>query len=140
MCILQKTNWKISRQRILFVKGVFVKKIIILIVMCVVVIPVHSSAWVNCEGNVLNFQIGASGLLQVTSQKMWGDKKGRAICSVGEHWKGVHPEACKAWFQVVLSSMKKQSTVKIQYGDGYTCNEIPAWGNASAPNMIEMNQ
>lgn len=108
--------------------------------LLLVMLPANAGAWVTCVGKVRDYQVGASGLVQVSSPNLWGDEQGRAICSVGEHWKGVHPETCKAWLQILSTARNGDSNIKIQYGDGPACNQIPTWGTASAPNMIETSR
>lgn len=107
------------------------------VVALYVVIPFSSYAAVNCEGAINNFQVTASGGVQVTSSEIWGNGVGRAVCYVSTEWKGVTVDACKAWVSILLSARVTQNPIKVQYSDGAVCNEIETWGNAIAPSMID---
>ncbi|AWF81089.1 hypothetical protein BTJ40_09835 [Microbulbifer sp. A4B17] len=98
----------------------------------------NANAYVNCDGVVTNFQVNAEGTLQVTSEEIWGDDKGRKICSVEGGETGVGTSTCNAWLSIILSAKLSQTIVRVQYPDGVTCSTIPTWESATTPHMIDI--
>ncbi|WNZ58302.1 hypothetical protein QT397_13485 [Microbulbifer sp. MKSA007] len=102
----------------------------------------NANAYVNCDGVITNFQVNSEGTLQVTSEEIWGDDKGRKICSVegpaeGEE-SGVSSSTCNAWLSIILSAKLSQTTIRVQYPDGVACSTIPTWESATKPHMIDI--
>jgi hypothetical protein len=90
-----------------------------------------------CTGKIDHFQVTASGGVQVTSESIFNDGVGRAVCYLTQVWKGVSPESCKTWVAMILAAEATGTVIRIQYQDELTCTTQPTWASASSPWMVD---
>lgn len=113
------------------------KRVIYSTQLLLLLVTVPVSASYTCVGKMDHFQITASGYVQVTSNEVYGDNIGRAVCNITASWKNVTTQTCKAWVAMLLAAEKSNTIVRIQYRDSLSCTTQPTWGDAEAPWVID---
>ncbi|UDF35490.1 UNVERIFIED_ORG: hypothetical protein LHJ69_23580 [Shinella sp. XGS7] len=108
-----------------------------LILVATLMLPFSTRAELWCEGRVSRVMTYAMGDLMIHA-----DYRGdwTAICNIETPRGGVPPGVCKNWFAQLSMAVALDKAVVVHYYDPslQSCNTIPAYHAAPAPNYVHL--